>query len=353
MGFVTTYEYSAQVAVGLTVYPVTVIAIDMSMDADRVPYVQAQMKIAYPGDAAFELLDPRRSGVFNPPPVINFSITATQYDTGTALTTSQRFPAAAPAVASMWVLDVDYDMVEKSVTLGLSSGEFLLDDKRNLATTSTDTGAANVQALVTYALTQVGKSLTSYSGTNPAISDVDSRTWHPGDQASNLYQTALDGVDGRLWCDEQGLYRVNARNSFYPAVAVAARDGDGGSIIGARMRRSRTGRWYDGQIIKYDYTDSGGARVVNYWASSGTSSRDDLVTESRRRPGTNAATPMRDRAAKRGEFYDIEAVPSLVLRPGATLTATVGGVVTPACRVRAIDWRLAEGLMTLRMETSE
>lgn len=326
----------------------------LSMDADRIPYVEASLVIGYPGDAVWALLDPRQAPLI---PTVLLSVIANNYETdgGPGPSSTVRFPPIVnpgDPPAKLWIRELEFDHVTRQVTMSLTSGEFLLDDKRNLTGARVNTAQANLQGLVNYAVTQTGQTLASFTGTNPAYAAGDDRRyWEKGDALNDLIETELNAVGSRLWCDEVGAFHVGGRESFYPAVLVAARDGDGGSIIGVTQNRSRTGRWADGAHIRYEWKDGTGTPLSDSQSSTASSTRAVLETRNRPKPAANAAIELADRAKVRGDQYTVESALSLALRPGNTLQVTVSGTTLPACRVRALDWQPPAGLMTVLMES--
>jgi len=336
--------------------------LEVSYDADRTPFVTARVTVPNPGESTVNvLLEPRRSRA----PVLWWTIDVFGRSPALApLTTylrglpTQAAPATNRIVGKLWVDNVDEDLLPDVITLTANSGESLMDDKLRISTTTTDTGATTVEALVRYAITQIGEVnaiVDTSLAAGTAVPAGDRRLWLQGEPVSSLYEAELAAIDLRLYCDDRGRFYVDTFDNpptFPPVGHRTITDGDGpfGTIISARRTRSRDGGGADGILVKADYTDAGGTRVVAYQRHyvNGVSSRHGKVVNlSRAIPSSTYAESIAAREQRRGEVFEIVAFLDTGIEVGRVLDLTLTNRPEVAVVARAITFRPEAGTMTI------
>jgi hypothetical protein len=303
--------------------------LEFTMDMYAVPFISGRVTAPAPSaDVLEELLDPRRPRDV----ILNVWVRRfTRYTPGSAFAQATEFPSGSTgdAVAKFWLRTVEIDEITGEMVMSFASGEVRPDDKIRVSTSVINTGATTVAALVEYALTDAGEAAAIddlSAAASTAVPAGDRREQAPGASNASIYESELAAIGLRLFADEYGKFVVSAFDDPPGVVSgvINATDGDlnvSGRIMEARRRLSRLDEWADGVIVKADYENSAGTRVVAFQRhhTNGTSSRKGMLHTLQRAIPSGYAESIAGRAATRGETYRFRMVDDFLFRPGRTL----------------------------------
>lgn len=364
------YEITAAAVHAGTSFDLTgmVVGLEVSLDMDRVTFATATMQLADPSDALQDILDPRSSEGT----ILAFRVV--QYDTDTGypecyLPGSRGFSGDTAAYALLYIQGTDFDEITGILTVDAAGAESRMLEKINLTTGTVNTGAANLNALVSYALAQTfgsGTPLADPLGASSiSIPSGDRRLWQPGQSCWDLIEAEVSSGGGRLWADLTGDWAVTERDDAprdilgSSTVQATTYDPDGGvPITSLRRRLRRDGDWYDSSLTKHTYTNTGGSQVTVYQAqitppTRANSSRGRLTTYDRP-PGTtySLAELIRTRSLKRGSASEAIGRCDFRARPGRSLVVTTPTGARNLGTIRSVVWNLTDDEMTLSTQTA-
>lgn len=339
---------------------VKVLDMTASADMDRVPYTSATVRIA-PVDAdTWGALNPTKT---DGPASFEFVIAQHEQVSPDTFALLATIPARRPSfspVARMVIRRLSRNRLTGEITLTVAGRETLMDDKKRISTSATNTGATTVGELVYWSLYDVFGSV-SMDGIAPsnAIPAGDRRFMLPGESHSQLIEPELDAIDMRLW-DYWGWAwsiddRANPpRDSALPAILeYATFPGVSGAdpiITNIEEAFDRDGDWSDAVMLKGSYTDGAGTR--HEWtqipSGGGVNTKGKVVTRERPLiPGL--ADRYTFRSKFRGAVYEVTARVDLALSPGQririhTPSEVIGGGLRKVV-VRSVEWTLSTGQM--------
>jgi hypothetical protein len=330
-------------------------SLDLTYDSTRTPFISARITMPRPSDAIVAALDPRR------PYDVIFNFAIDEYArtgvNGPFTTRVDGIPFGYPVdtAGKLWHDSDDADELSDVLTITATGGEVKMDDKIRLSAATLDTGATTVAGLVEYALNDVGEwSAVGGLGASglTAVPAGDRRLWLPAEPASQLYEAELSAIDLRLYGDDRGKYWVDEYTN--PPVGLALllpldlEDGEDGTIISARRRRARrSGGWADGIMVKSDYENAAGTRVVAYqrFPASGQNHVGKVVNIARAIPSSTYAESIYNRAQTRGEAFTLVAHCDLGVRPGRPVNLTLVGKGTVDYMAERVTFRPDAGVV--------
>ncbi|GEL95353.1 hypothetical protein [Cellulomonas composti] len=181
-----------------------------------------------------------------------------------------------------------------------------------------------------------------------AVDDVtdlvaESLVWTPGTSVWDYLYPLVSSSERRLWCDERGSWRLG-----YPAAA-----GEGvlhvTPIRTASVDTLSTDGWYDGVVVEWRWTDSGGVDHVVYESAGPSDSRKVLkVTRERRpQPRVGAARTILRWLTGNGRSVRIEAVSDYGAAPGQVVNVTLPDGTYASGVVQSVTWNLPADRMQI------
>lgn len=261
---------------------------------------------------------------------------AEAYNTGDHQPTRRRF--------DLGVRSREVDLVAGTMQLSLASDEALLQDYRLLATTAWSPGSTGLRAIVNLVLGRVLGSALVVGEPDGSV-DAAATTWEPGQSAWDYLAPLVASAGLRLWCDEERLWQLGPKLSgTVPGLLVLTP-----LLKTATDVLARDETWHDGVIVRYRWTDSGGASRVAYdIAGDSSSSRMLLVDRDTRSPGAGAAAAMLAVIRARGRAIRSKAVSRYDVQLGQSARVDVAGAPVQAGTVSAVEWSLPADEMTVR-----
>jgi hypothetical protein len=391
------YEYDADYRTGDEWKPLPVVMITPSVDADRVPYVVAQLTLAAIDEATFAALDPR---TLNPANVGQVRWRIRQLDlAGNILGYLPRVAAGVDDYAVMHVRTITRTL--ESVTLTLHAAESLLDDK--LCILPSDGPGRNVSSrgLLDWVLelvigrtrprTEIPSRVRAADDHAAEILDLDYGWGNPanttiahGQSYLRAVETELGSYDVRL-IDAWGLGWYAATRGVPPTyegaptvVKLGTYTTDNASVlpddvdpivIELEQTVSRDGDWADAVILDGETTDglyvnswqqmagTGGYRLDGYLIDADTlaaidaHTRGRAITIDRAAPTGNLAQAIAGRATTRGHDLTVTARARFDVLPGMELQVHMRTQILTAT-ILAVDWDPAVGTMTVRAQSA-
>lgn len=367
----TLSELTASVLTGTTpLHPTT---LSLLLDEARAPFAEARMVLPYV-PALADVLDPR-----NDPRVtiglehrfsgsVPLSVLSAEFagDTLAAMSaafTGQRlasltarygyawnafgFRPAATRSADLGVRERTIDHRAGTITVVAASDEALLVDYGLLSTTPLTPGSLTVRAAVELALSKAIPSAVLVTADGAQTITAESAVWQPGVSAWKYLEPITASANLRLWCDELRVWHLAAPEKITtPGQATLAATG---SVTSAQDTVDRDEEWYDGVVVTYVWTDSGGVKHTAYdIAGDATSSKIMNVTYDRpfTRPGEAAARLRKTQGM--GHVLAVDAVTDLGVYPAQPASLSVPDTPTQTGYVAAVRWSLPEGTMSVR-----
>lgn len=354
-------KYSFYARVGSTDLPVT--AISASMDRDRLVYCTATIECDWIDDATFTALDPRK----NPIPKVSWNVEQFN-ESGTRIgQLPNETSSGTPVKASMWVRSVTRDPVSMTSQIRIAGGESLMQDKMILEIEPYETGSADVRDLIWWSLDDIfGSYSITFTGTEVATAVPGDRSLAmPGESHIDLLAAELSAIDHRL-SDQWGIAwysRLRTATGTTNDYATYVRSPNTSPVTDPIVYEytetlSRDGDWYDGALVGYDTTESGGG--IEYWRSSlggvpGANTRGKKITVKRARPSGNGATKTADRMKIRGYDLDIRARARFDIDAISQINVHIPGPSTRSGNVRSVQWDITEddATMTIKAQTGD
>lgn len=351
--------------------PLNVRNIVPSMDMDRVPFCMATVTVTDVDDYTWSVLNPQVVRSTSRVGRLSFQLEQ-QALTGVRLGSVPDVDYTTTA-AVMQLRTVSRDFISGDVEIRVAGSESMMDDKRRNSGTTLNTGATTVQSLVSYSLNDViGAGAYSLSAdatvAGTAIPAGDRRLMLPGESHSDLIEPELAAINSRLY-DYWGFFFFagsrdtppNYKDSTEPILIrlAAYTDAEGylpadvdPCVLSVTETVTRDGDWADGILVKGDYEDGAGTRVIWYQASGGgANTKGRVVPQNRAQPSANIAEQMVRRSRLRGREFTVTARNRFDVVPGASLQVfLIGGTVLSAI-VRAVEWDIESGVMTIRALT--
>lgn len=360
------YEYDADVRDGNTWRPLPVVSITPSVVRDRVAYTAA--------DITCGRMDATTRALFDPRTVTAVRWRIRQVDlNGATLGHLPRVGAGTGQYATMHVRTLQRTL--DSVTVTVSGGETLADDKLNLGPHEDGTVAATTGQLVNWALERVtGTTNPAVAADAPArITPADdhaaevlaSKPWHPyvgvGESFAAMLETELSSQDCRL-LDAWGLGWYVCTRSTPPTymgapttVRLSSHEdvpaGVHPIIVDMSETITREGDWADAVVAQGDATTDGYVSTWRHLARQAAHTKGLIVDTGRSEPSGNLAESIAARAAARGHDLTITARVRFDVLPGMTLEAHFLDGVTTATIV-AVTWDLDRGEMTVTAQSA-
>lgn len=339
-------------------------SIKPSLDIERVPYLEVELVIAPTDATTFAWLDPRGDRR------VRWRI-----DQAFIGYTSESGATSATLPATGWgmccIRRRRRRLLTGEITLTLAGFDALMGDKRRISATTVDTAAANVKALVDYA---VARLVDSYTDINTSVVDSigasavtipagDRRVWSQGETLADLYHSELDAAGGRLLTDTNGnRFKLDSNTRtvgagllllLYTGDYTGVLDGSANArILGDPEETTDREQWADGELVRFTYTNSSGVQITSYQASSGgANKRGDVTERNRAAPSTNIANGIAARMKTRGVSYSITAEIDLGVFPLMTCAIRIGNAAAAIMgKVTAVEWDLPEGTMTVQVK---
>lgn len=260
--------------------------------------------------------------------------------------------------ARLWPLNLEQDVINRTVRLTLTSGEAILDDALRIQTTNVNTGATNVAALVDWTLNAV---FGATSVTHAAVATAtllpagDRRIMQPGESHLGVVKSELDAINlrlydlwGRGWIDQDRDTAAGAAITL--ATAPGLQFGADPIVYEMTITYSRTGRWADGVLVRFDMTDYGGTVTYQASAGGGASTKGIVISRGRPAPVGNAADKVLARSLTRGKDVDVLARARLDVRTRTTIVIyTMSNYYEGT--LRSVEWSFPEGDMRLRVQS--
>lgn len=343
-------EYTAYVT-GDSGNPLPVTNIVASMDRDRVSFCEATLECTALSETQLADLDPR-NGV-----TVAWRAELQELD-GTIIHRIPDYAILPGSPAVMWVRTVQNDPLNNSATIRLAGGESMMDDKIRNAGTTNNTGATTVAALVDWSLGDVFGGYTVTHATvasATAIAAGDRRLMLQGESHMDLVKPELDAINCRLLDFWGLLWSTKVRDDVNGTLELSTIPGVAGAdpiVYEYTESISRDGEWADGVLVKYDYENSGGTRVVAYQASgAGANTRGVVLNRDRAAPAANAADQIVTRTVVRG--YDIDVTARLFFDFDAyfALIVHLPGGVEKESHIRSVTWDIGAGEMRIRAQS--
>lgn len=348
-----------------------VVNIIPSMDMDRVPYCTATITVVGVDYETVQTLDPRidNHGTGERGNVLRFRVLENDGDGDFRANLVQDLTSPSTQWAYAVIRAVGYNPVTQEATITVGGRESILDDRIRNSTTTIDTAATSVLNLVYWSLLDT---FSSYIVSNDSIVSStsipagDRRLMLQGESHSDLLEPELQAIGCRLydyWGD--GWYANERENTprlglswgYDSTIHLASYSHADGApanadpiIYDATERFDRGGDYADGVLIKFDELESGGS-VTYQRSGTGENSRGRVLTWNRARPANNAADQVVARTRIRGRDITITARARLDVSPGQDLVAHFRGGTTIAARIRAVEWDIAAGEMTITAQS--
>jgi len=353
------HTYAADVDTPAGRYPLDVSNIVVTLSEDDTAYVSATVTCAWVSEEVWALMDPRAGHYLRWKVDQWADVNATQL-VGTL--PGERWEDAGE-YARMVITERDRDHLTRTVTLTCESRESLLADKIRNATTTVDTGATTVAALVNWSLAdvfggEVGPTAWAAIMASTAIPSGDRRVMKQGDTHFDLIRAELDAIAVRIYDLFGQVWGASLRNSVSgrPPLRLATHDwadgapADADPIVFALTERTSRRDWADGVLIKYDLTASGGS--VSYQRSgAGANTKGRVITRTRPAPADNAADALVTRTKQRGHTFTVTArarVTDVHTRAPIEILTRQG---TLAGVIRTVRWDFAAAEMTITAQT--
>lgn len=331
--------------------------LSLDYDRNRVPMINATITAGLPADSVIAALDPRR------PQDVTLTFNVEQLErtgvNGAFTSVEEVIPLGqtVDTAGMLWVDSIDPDEGADTITITATSGEVVMDDKIRVSAATLDTGATTVAGLVEYALSDCGV-ISALGGLGAsgltAVPAGDRRLWLSAEPASQLYEAELSAIELRLFCSDLGRFWVAAYDD--PPTAVlpggpnyALSDGDDGTVVTAsRVLARREGGWADAVLVKADYEDAAGARVVEYdrYPTDGQNHKGMLTQIARAIPDDYAQS-IYNRATRRGEAVVVEAHLDFACRIGRKVDLTIQDRAVRTMTPDRIAYRIDEGVMMI------
>lgn len=339
--------------------PLDVESVDLVMDETVNPYVRATLVCSIPSQR--ELVDPRTDarvrlrvvqahGTGVTPsslPGDVAALTATYGGSVANVTGALARPFGSQVIRSTRRrLDLSLrgrtvDHLAGTMTLDCASDEALLMDYALLSATPVTAGTTDVRAAVQYALDRIGAAL--MPGTATGAVEPDAVVWDPGVSGWDYVRALVEQAGLWLRCDHLRRWWLTAADELAPGSVTLTP-----IVVQARETLARDEAWYDGVVIRYEWTDAAGTQYVRYdVAGDATSSRVRRITRARPWPGRGAAAAALDFYRARGRVVTAEAVSRYDVEPTQALTLSLPDTPTQTGLVSSVTWRLPDDEMTV------
>lgn len=238
-----------------------------------------------------------------------------------------------------------------TIAVEVASDEALLQDGGLVASTGVSPAGLTVLSAITLVLTTTfgagGYDLHFGSEGGQAIT-ADSAVWQPGVGGWDYLQPLTASAGVRLWCDEKrvwhlskpetitnpGQVRLFATNTIKDAEDTVSRNSDA---------------WYEAVVVKYDWTDTGNVRHVEYdVAGNPGSGRVLLVQRDTPKPRAGEAAARLRKLSGQGRVLNVDAVADFAAYPATDLQLTLPDSPVQAGWISAVTWRIGADDMTVR-----
>lgn len=237
-----------------------------------------------------------------------------------------------------------FDDVTKELALEAETDEVLLLGDALAAATALDPSSTDLPTIVQSVLDRYDRTLLEAEAAT--VAEADATIWQVGDTAAGYVDPLLEAASLRLWCDEEGNFRVSQREGTTPGAVTL----DSARLVGHRDQMTLDPTiWADAVIIIYTWTD---ALDLNNTAVDWAGEQPSRAARIIRRPGVvypgpGAAAGMLARLQGRGRVLDVEAVADYTVTPGMAASITPPDTDTQTGYVSAVTWNLPEGEMSV------
>ncbi|KQR86826.1 hypothetical protein [Microbacterium sp. Leaf179] len=352
-------------------------SIDVQMDEEWIPYVQASVVCAL-GDGEIERVDPQARDVWAKVTAVRTfgridrisDITRRYRGLTLAAITTQFRGATLNAVSRSlyhdysgsdasrvvdgrsWRLmlrEVTIDRKAATVTMQLASGEARLTDWQHMSATPTRVPGAAMLDKINWVLNLAGfgSGVTYYPETTPTDAEIgDEAVRVPGSSALDFLTGLTRQHDLMLWCDEAGLWHL-AKDRSLPNVRKLDSAGEGRTVTEETTTRSRDEGWVTAVMVVYTW--EGVEHYDLYYPGAPNPERALILRYARPFPGPGLAENIFRMIRSRGRALDLMAVSAYAgISPGqfveyASPRETLRG------RLAAIRWKFPDDEMSIRL----
>lgn len=170
--------------------------------------------------------------------------------------------------------------------------------------------------------------------------------WKPGQALQEFLQPLLNAAGLRLFCDEDRVWRLVNPETYEVPGYVVAQSGHN-ATEGTDTISRNTEEWADAVVVAYTWTDANGIQKTAYDVAGDPNGKTLTRELEREYPGPGAAQALLNSFKGRGRIQAVTVVGQYGATPGQDVTINLPGALTQTGKVRAVEFDLSSGLMSL------